>query len=62
MNKKLFNFENLLGIIEALPNKIPDNTPLFLLMPKAWPTVGDLRELCAFQKKEAAHKRRPHLH
>lgn len=50
MDKKLYGFENLLGIIEALPEKKPDNTPLRNLMPGVWPTLGDLRKLVASQQ------------
>ena len=50
MDKKVFGFGNLLAIIEALPDKRPDDTPLRDLMPGVWPTLGDLRELVASQQ------------
>ena len=38
-------FRSLLAILEALPNRLPDDTPLRDVMPGVWPTVGDLRQL-----------------
>lgn len=40
------NFVNLLGILEALPQKLPDDLPLRDAIPALWPTIGDLRDLC----------------
>ena len=47
MEEKLYGFENLLKIIDALPEKKLDNIPLRDLMPRIWPTLGDLRKLVA---------------
>jgi hypothetical protein len=38
-------FRSLLRIIEALPEKVPNDCSLRDVMPGAWPTVGDLRRL-----------------
>lgn len=38
-------FRSLLGILEALPNRLSDDRPLREVMPGAWPTMGDLRRL-----------------
>ena len=34
-------FKALLRVLDALPNKLPDDRPLREVMPGAWPTVGD---------------------
>ena len=54
MDEKLFNFGNLLDVIDALPIKKPDDTPLRDLMPGAWPTLGDLRRLVVSQQCNGA--------
>lgn len=38
-------FRALLGIIDALLEHIPDDTPLRNILPGMWPTLGNLREL-----------------
>lgn len=38
-------FRRLLEVLDALPFKLPDERPLREVIPGAWPTVGDLREL-----------------
>lgn len=44
-------FKRLLKILEALPTRLGDGVPLSEVIPGAWPTVGDLRQLCAAPKK-----------
>lgn len=58
MDSELFEFNNLLRIIDALPIKKPDDTPLRELMPGAWPTLGNLRALVASQQEDAADRKR----
>lgn len=38
-------FERLGRVIDALPERLPDDVPLRDAMPGAWPTVGDLRKM-----------------
>ncbi len=38
-------FARIANIIDALPNREPDELPLRDSMPAAWPTVGDVRRL-----------------
>lgn len=39
-------FANLFNMVETLGDKVlPDDTPLFDVMPTKWPTFGDLRQL-----------------
>lgn len=56
MERELFNFGNLLRIIEALPFRVPDDAPLAEHVPRVWPTVGELRELVASQVKDGDKK------
>lgn len=51
MDKILFNFGNLLRIIDEFPGEKSDGEPLRSLMPGVWPTLGDLRELVASSVK-----------
>lgn len=44
-------FKSLCRVIDALPDRIPDDRPLRDAMPGIWPTVGDLRKLCAELEK-----------
>lgn len=44
-------FKALLQVLEALPNKLPDDKPLRDVMPGTWPSVGDLRELVKHLEK-----------
>ena len=40
------NLVNAFEVLEALGDDMPDdNTPLCEALPRAWPTVGDLRKL-----------------
>lgn len=39
-------FQSLCRVLEALPTRLPDETPLRDVIPGVWPTVGDLRKLC----------------
>lgn len=45
-------FKRLLAILEALPNKLPDDEPLRDVIPGLWPTVGDLRKLVNSSKSK----------
>lgn len=38
-------FKRLCKVIDALPERLPDELPLRDAMPGVWPTVGDLRKL-----------------
>ncbi len=38
-------FKSLCKVIDALPDRLPAETPLRDAMPGTWPTVGDLRRL-----------------
>jgi hypothetical protein len=40
-------FHRLGNVLDALPTRLDDGRPLRDVMPGAWPTVGDLRKLCA---------------
>ncbi len=39
------SFRSLLDVLDALPERLPDETPLADVIPGVWPTVGDLRQL-----------------
>lgn len=49
-------FERLLGVLEALPNRLDDGIPLRDVIPGLWPTVGDLRELVRAHGEEGNKK------
>ena len=36
---------NALNVLELLPRRLPDETPLADALPGMWPTLGDLRKL-----------------
>lgn len=38
-------FARVANVIDALPDRLPDDRPLRDVMPGAWPTVGDVRKL-----------------
>ncbi len=40
-------FARAAGIVDALPDRLPDITPLRDCLPGIWPTLGDLRLLRA---------------
>lgn len=47
-------FKSLRDVIDALPTRLSDDTPLRDAMPRSWPTVGDLRRLCGEMETLAA--------
>lgn len=38
-------FARAANIIDALPRRLPEDTPLREVLPGIWPTVGDIRRL-----------------
>lgn len=37
-------FESLLSMIDKDPHRYADDVGLYVVIPKAWPTIGDLRK------------------
>lgn len=45
-------FQQALAVLDALPSRPPDDTPLRDILPGLYPTVGDLRALFATHQRE----------